>query len=203
MKIIRYTLLADGSSDAMLIPIIDWVIRKNFPTLNFQSQFARDLGQIGLDLQRRLVVALEQFPCDVLFVHRDVENQSYADRMKEISSAVNLSIDKYVPIIPIRMTEAWLLSDEMAIRAAAGNRNGKVKLSLPPKNKWEVLANPKEILFDALLASSEKTGRALAKFNPHLQRARVTELTEDFSTLQGLSSFDAFETETILQFRKF
>lgn len=203
MKIIRYTLLADGGSDAVLIPIIDWVIRKNFTELNFESQFARGLGEVGLSLSSRIAAAIEQFPCDVLFVHRDGEKESFSDRLLEIRESLQDVVKAYVPIIPIKMTEAWLLSDEVAIRAAAGNRNGKIDLQLPPKKKWETLANPKQILFEALISSSEKTGRALAKFHPHSQRVRVTALTEDFSKLRGITSFDAFETETINQFQRF
>ena len=89
--------------------------------------------------------------------------------------------------------EAWLLSDEHAIRSAAGNPNGRAELGIPGKREWERNKNPKQILFDALKAASELNARALKKFSPDRQRLRVAELTTDFSGLRGLASFDQFE----------
>lgn len=194
MKLIRYTLLADGSSDAILLPIINWLITQNSPGLGVQSQFANNLGTIGAELEKRIPVALCLFPCDILFVHRDGEGSTYDDRLQEITSVLAKTNVNYVPIIPIKMTEAWLFSDEIAIRSAAGNKNGKIPLNLPMRKNWDKLPDPKKILFTALETASEKTGRALRKFYPDRQRARVAEFTQDFSSLRGLPCFDSFET---------
>jgi len=100
------------------------------------------------------------------------------------------------------MTESWLLSDLSAIRSAAGNISGKVDLKLPSKKQWETQANSKAILFDALIAASEKSGRALKKFNPEKERAFVARRTRSFSTLRGLSAFDFFESKLIEKLRE-
>ncbi|MDY7576235.1 hypothetical protein [Actimicrobium sp. CCI2.3] len=202
MKIIRYTLLADGSSDMALIPIINWLITQHFPDCRFQYQTVRDLGKVGSILSKRISAALILFPCEILFVHRDAENQPLAFRREEIMAAANKIKEACVPIVPVRMTEAWLLSDEAAIRAAANNRNGRQPLDLPKKNKWESLIDAKQTLFDALASASGKSGRALLKFHPDKHRHRITELTEDFSSLRGIPSFDAFEESLIVQFQK-
>ncbi len=201
MKILRYTLVADGTSDTMLLPIINWVIADNFPRLSYQPQFARDLGNVGHGLQARISTALSLFPCDVLFVHRDAENQSRTSRLNEINDALEGSVNGFVPIIPVRMSESWMLSDIAAIRAAAGNPNGRVRLNIPNKGQWEKISDPKEVLFSALRDATEKVGRQLTKFNPHRQRSRVTELTSDFSELRGLPSFDFFENDLVNQLR--
>jgi len=200
MSIIRYTLLADGTSDKALIPIVDWLIKQHAPDRGVQPQFAK-LGKVGLDLSNRILAALEQFPCDIMFIHRDGETQTYNSRLEEIDFAWPNLNPKYVPLIPIRMMEAWLFSDEGAIRAAAGNRNGTMNLMLPPKKEWESRPDPKKLLSEALITASGKTGRSLRKFNPEHQRHRITELTQNFSALRGIPSFDLFESSLIEQLK--
>jgi hypothetical protein len=51
-----------------------------------------------------------------------------------------------VCVIPVKMTEAWLLIDEKAIREAAGNPKGRQPLNLPKPSKTEELSDPKETL---------------------------------------------------------
>ncbi|MBC7499428.1 MAG: hypothetical protein H7315_02865 [Herminiimonas sp.] len=201
-KVIRYTLLADGSSDAALVPIIDWTIEQNFSHIAYASQYARDLGKVGLQLEERVTQTLLQFPCDILFLHRDAENEGLQARLEEIAYAVATIGQSYVPIIPVRMTEAWMLSDETAIRAAAGNSHSKVALDLPKRDRWEKLPDPKAVLFNALTVATEKKGRALNKFYPDRHRHRVTQLTENFGLLRGLDGFDGFEKALIAEFNK-
>jgi hypothetical protein len=203
MKTLRYTLVTDGSSDAALKPIIDWLISQHRPEVGLIGEIARDLGNVGLALEARLPRALKLFPCDMLFVHRDAEGESLEFRLAEIRNAVEVQDLPWVPIVPIRMTEAWLLSDEDAIRSAAENRAGKIQLNLPAKRTWESINNPKKVLFDALITASEKRGRALNKFSPTRQRALVAQRTLNFSRLRGLASFDAFENELIEKLRIF
>lgn len=201
MRTLRYTLIADGSSDVALKPIIEWVIAQHRPDLGVIGELARDMGQIGLALSAKVPRALQLFPCDILFVHRDAEGDPLAQRAEEISSVTEPLHERCVAIIPIRMTEAWLLSDEAAIRSAAENRNGRVPLGLPAKKAWEGLQDPKRILFDALATASEKTGRALSKFNPNRQRTLVAQRTVDFSRLRGLKSFDFFEDQIVCKLK--
>jgi hypothetical protein len=203
MRTLRYTLVADGSSDAVLKAVIEWTVREHRPDLGVLGEFAGSLGGIGLTLDARIPRALELFPCDLLIVHRDAESHSMEQRLGEIQNAVDENFSPWVPVIPIRMTEAWLLSDEAAIRSAAENKAGRIDLQLPAPGRWEHLRDPKEVLFDALRIASEKSPRALRKFNPARQRALVAERTHDFSRLRGLISFDFFETKMAEALRNF
>lgn len=197
MKTLRYTLLTDGSSDVALKSIIEWLVNEHRPDIGLIGELAQNLGNIGLSLEARVPEALRLFPCDVLFVHRDAEGETLQFRNDEILAALKDRSVVWIPVIPVKMTEAWLLSDESAIRSAAENRAGKVQLNLPSKKTWEGLADPKKIFFDALIVASEKSGRALSKFNPNRQRALVAQRTADFSGLRGLPSFDVFEAHLI------
>ena len=197
MEALRYTLLTDGSSDMALMPLIDWLLQQHLPDLLIQPQFARGLGMVGHTLDSRLSAALLRYPCDLLFVHRDAEGPSTKLRLQEIAQAMSHFDQAYVPIVPVRMSEAWLLSDSLAIRKAAGNRNGTGELELPGKERWEHLRDPKQVLERALQAASEKSVRRQQRLPLSRQRLQVTEYTGDFSRLRGLPSFDFFESQLV------
>jgi hypothetical protein len=203
MKALRYTLVADGSSDRTLIPILDWVFDRYHPDISYRPQFAERLPAIGLELAQRASMAIKLYPCDLLFVHRDAERDSFDTRIAEIRNKLKDIGSPLVPIVPVRMTEAWLLSDENAIRRAAGNPNGHAPLSLPSARHWDQEADPKAILFGALKSASELPGRKLKKFSEGMARHRVAELTEDFSPLERLPAFAALRDEISQAVRQF
>lgn len=200
MPMIRYTLVSDGTSDANLIPIIDWTLKNSAGVQvaeGVRAEFWRLLEK-PKTLSDRLAKAVELFPCDVLFVHRDAEKEIPEVRIDEISrgfkevskTGVNLPA---VAIIPVRMLEAWLCFDEKAIRCASGNPNGAQKLDLQPIKRIESRPDPKEDLKQALLIASELTGRRRKKFNSAAAFWRIVDFIDDFSVLRQLPSFQAFE----------
>jgi len=199
MNPLRTTLLADGSSDQCLVPIIGWVLAR-FPEVTgggFQTQFADPnvLGRPDGGLGGRMQAALRLYPCDVLFVHRDAEREPKEHRLEEIRNAVDAAAARnVVPVVPVRMTEAWLLFEELAIRRAADNPNGRVRLALPRLREVESIPDPKQTLSDLLVLASEKAGRRLDHFRRDIshRRLRVASLITDFSPLQQLSAFQEF-----------
>lgn len=202
MTLLTYTLVADGPSDRCLLPIINWTLA-NAPfaeDLTIDAQFAdfRDAPDTPQDLTERIRRAVDEFPCNVLFVHRDAEREAPSRRRGEIEHAAQeAGVSRFVCIVPVRMTEAWLLFDEAAIRRAAGNPHGSVTLRLPPIQRLEAQPDPKELLQNALLSASEAHGRKLQQFQRTLRvlKHRVAELIEDFSPLRRLSAFQDFERD--------
>lgn len=190
---VRYTLVADGPFDSALIPILTSLLRSDARVIEIESQFAIPsvLPPIREGLNARVVAALSLFPSDILFVHRDAERDGVEVRRKEIVDAVSELVEGgiFVPVIPVRMTEAWLLFNEPAIRRAAGNPNGRLPLNLPRIQDTELLPDPKAALHGALSVASERRGRALSKFNVREAAARVVDLIDDFSCLSVLSAF--------------
>ena len=209
MSRFRYTLLTDGSSDRCLAQIINWVLEScsRRASLDVVGQFAdlRELRNPPQELPSKISKAVELFPCDVLFVHRDAEHNTRDRRVFEIERAAEeaRASVRYLPLVPVRMTEAWLLIDESAIRRAADNPNGKVSLDLPLTAKLEQVPDPKKVLDRALVAASEKSGRRLKRFERDLsfRRQRVAALIDDFSPLRELDAFRAFEKATRLLLR--
>ena len=71
---LRYSLLTDGSSDACLTWVLDWLIEQVSKPL-FVGEWA-DLGWLPdppRSLVDRIRCCLEDYPCDLLFIHRDAE----------------------------------------------------------------------------------------------------------------------------------
>lgn len=193
MSGVRYTLLTDGTSDRSLVSALDWVIHRHGRPIEGRSW--ADLSLLPSPprrLRERIDAAIQLYPCDLLFVHRDAEREPWEARQAEIGRAAEACAVPYVPVIPVRMTEAWFLHDEAAIRLASANPRGRVSLELPPIHKLEELPDPKAALEQALLAAAEVSGRRLSQRRRGLprMRARVAELTGDFSPLIGLPAFD-------------
>lgn len=196
MAIFTATLITDGSSDRVLLPIVNFLLDEHSPVPH-RVAFAEGLHSARL--QERVRTAVELFPCDMLFVHRDAERASVADREREIMAATTaLPVEKTpisVCIIPVRMTESWLLVDPVAIRRAAGNPAGDQSLALPAADRLESLPNPKDVLFRALTSATNLGPRRLRAFRPEAVRHRVTELMDDFTGLRALPSFRHFEDQ--------
>ena len=202
MNSLRYTLLTDGSSDRALIPILNWLLQQHLPDCAIQPEWA-DLTRLpkppsSEDLPSRVECSVRLYPCELLFIHRDAERCELEDRIKEIEDGLEKMKDFDLPtvkVIPVRMTEAWLLFNESAIRTAASNPNGNVELALPRLNYVESLPDPKNVLHEALKRASQLSGRRLKKFKPHSCIYRISELIDDFSYLRALPAFCAMENE--------
>jgi hypothetical protein len=134
-----------------------------------------------------------------MFVHRDAEGQPPDWRREEISAAVNSTWPKlnvpFVCLIPVRMQEAWMLLDPLAIRRAANNPNGKTPLSMPSVDRIENIPDPKQLLYDLLRNASGLSKRRLSAFRPGSQARLVTEYIGDMAVLRGLAAFRRFETD--------
>ena len=203
MSALRFTLVADGPTDAVLLYLLRWLLIQNGVVRPIEPAWAdlRQLPKPPTGLERKIEAALDLYPCDLLFIHRDAEKQPREDRIGEIQQAVRrLSSDLFaskphVCVVPIRMTEAWFLFDELSIRRAAGNPAGRGILSLPQLSKIEALPYPKQALHDLLRAATELPLRRLKKFSPAQAGYRLAELIDDFSPLRQLSAFSNLEAE--------
>lgn len=197
MNLLSLTLVGDGSSDRCLKGPIEWLLIELLGSSG--PRFRLDVAPTtSSQLASRLSQAFETFPCDILLAHRDAERESVAKRQQEIQQAAReAKIPSCVPVVPVRMTEAWLLIDEGAIRQAADNPKGNVRLAMGPIDRLEADPNPKATLQDCLVVASEKEGRHLKRFKRDLglRITRVSELIQDYRPLRALSAFRTFEAE--------
>ena len=197
MSELRYTLVADGSSDRRLIPVLTWILQRH-SSRAISATWAdfSVLRSPPRDLTAKIAAAVELYPADLLFVHRDAEGAPHQQRVDEVRTACQSFPDvRSVPVVPVRMQEAWLLISEAAIRTAAGRPRGRAPLALPPLKGLERVPDPKQTLYDALRTASELTGRHLARFKVTAAAYRVSELIGDYAPLRGVPAFDALEAE--------
>lgn len=202
MPTIDCSLVSDGSSDAALLPLIRWAVARHAGEYLVEAVWA-DLRRSRRPLPtlaNRIVEGMELYPCDILFVHRDAEAQSYEQRKCEIDNAVALARERglrvpCVCVVPVRMQEAWLLLEEAAIRRAAGNPNGTTRLALPAVGKIERIPDPKQQLYDLLRSASGLGCRRLQSFRPGKQARLVSEHMENMVVLRHLPAFQRFEAE--------
>jgi hypothetical protein len=136
---------------------------------------------------------------DLVAVHRDADRAGRDARLAEIKGAVGEVMPgvTHAPIIPIRMTEAWLLLDERQIRLVAGNPNGKTELGLPNPGKVESIADPKAVLADRLCLASGLNGRKLTRFKQRFpqHRRQLLERIDPEGPIAGVSSWRDFNTD--------
>jgi hypothetical protein len=202
MKSLRFTLVTDGPSDGvMLIPIFEWLLRTHCGSFGINVVHADLLRcrEVPRGLQKKIEFALEAYPCNSLFVHRDAERDSPELRRQEIQKAVESlgakMCNPHVCVVPVRMTEVWLLFDKAAIRRASGNPNGKVQLTVPPLSSLEDKPDPKQMLHELLITASELSGRRRKSFDPRSRVRLIARSLDDFSPLRQLSAFRELESD--------
>lgn len=159
---VRFVLVAEGTSDGGLVRILaDLCVRcgaeeaiGEFPRLD---QLRQKVGHRAADKAR---AALAMFPdTNLLFVHRDADGHAPDDVRTQIAEALSgFDAPAHVAVVPVREMEAWLLTDEGAIREVVGNRRGRSPLPLPPLHKIEEVPDPKALLKEALVIASELNG---------------------------------------------
>ncbi|MBN1757295.1 MAG: hypothetical protein JW863_03200 [Chitinispirillaceae bacterium] len=194
MEKIDFALLCDGTSDRCLVPILKWLLRRYFADIPINGIWA-DVSRSRLEqytLVNRIRLAADLYEPDVLFIHRDAEAQDQESRYEEIRDAVSRireRLPRLICVVPVRMTESWLLFNERAMKVAAGNPNCRTHIELPPLSTIESLPDPKQRLIDILIIASELRGRHLKRFKPLQCRHLITENIEDFSPLFELEAF--------------
>ena len=188
-------LLAEGTSDKALLPILRWVLACASPVSSrIEWIDTSSVQPRRATLLDKVKAAKTICQCDLLFVHRDSDKQSPELRYEEIRQAVG--DQNHVAVVPIRMTEAWLLIDAESIRAASGKPSGVEDLGLPPLAKLEAEAEPKDTLYKVLKRAHGATGRRAHSFHPPTAAQRLADLIEDWTPLRRLSAFQRLEEDT-------
>ncbi len=196
MKELTSTLLADGSSDRALIPLLQMLLGELCNVAIADIAMANTSISNTLALDQRIALTLAMFPSEILFVHRDAETQSCDQRVAEIARAAKPGgAAKLICVVPVRMTEAWLLTQEAAIRRAVGNPRGTVALNLPQVARLEGVPDPKEELFQRMRLAVDKSARRMRAFVPEQHRHKVAQHISDLSNLRKLHSFMHLENQ--------
>ena len=194
----RFLFICEGSSDTPLVDHIQrLLIRCGQPDPDGETWHLG--GRVADKIRQGLEAA---GGLDLLFVHRDADNAGAEARYQEIEAAVREVVQdgmSWIGVVPVRMTEAWLLLDEAAIRKVVGKPGGRAPLDLPAPEHAERVADPKERLRDALLTASGNRGRRRRRFARELPRLR-RRLLQDLpigGELERLESWTRFRDDTV------
>ena len=198
----RFLLVCEGNSDAPLAFHIQRLFEScDYPRPDFDVSHE---GRLLVDKIRSGLGMAPQY--DVLFIHRDADRAGADARYQEITEAVQQAgwEGHWIGIVPVRMTESWLLLDEAAIRRATGNPNGDIQLDLPSPAAAERMADPKSALRSAIIAGAEVQGRrrrALTKRLP-IMRDQLLENLPVGGPLEQLASWVRFRDDTLAAMRQ-
>lgn len=203
----RALLLADGPSDEPMSRHVARIARRHGFEVDVVAPDLRRLDPPpGRAVAGRLsaVLAFDK-DFDLVIVHRDAEGQDPEVRRDEVASGV-ASVCEQMPtlaIVPIRMTEAWLLVDEGAIRRVAGRPNGTEALGLPSPGTVEQVPDPKKILHEALELASGATGRRLRRFRRDFgsHRRRLLEGLDHHGPVSKLTAWQQLEASVVVVMR--
>ena len=183
---LTYSIVADGGTDRLLVPVIQWAIHRLDPHVELlEPTFRKRVGSV--------VDFLSDYKTGdmLIFVHRDAENASIEDRLREFE---DISRPRLVAVIPVRMSEAWILFDSTAIAKAASSPSRSV--DVPKITELESIADPKGLLDRLLLeAAGRPTGRRRKMFTRSIAERRIGVATyiSDFTPLENLTAFRRFQ----------
>lgn len=162
--LLRGLFVSEGPSDEPIAEIVEDLFSVAGVRLNLsRPDYSRLEAKVAKDVSSRVLAGVEllgQLP-DVVVAHRDADNVGASARRAEILEAVaGVDSSMYgIPVVPVRMTEAWLLLDEPALRRVAGNPNGRIRLELPSVREAERVADPKALLREKLVVAADASGR--------------------------------------------
>ena len=196
----RALLLADGPSDEPLGRHVARIAQRHGFELDVVAPDLRRLDPApGQRVDERLEAVFrfdDRF--DLVIVHRDAEAQDPQRRREEVENGVAAIREDVpaLPIVPVRMTEAWLLVDEDAIRRVAGRPTGTEPLGLPAAGDVEDIPDAKHVLRRALETASGAKGRRLRSFKRDFggQRRRLLEGLDHGGPVSQLSAWQALES---------
>lgn len=190
---ISFCIVADGGTDRVLVPIIQWALHRLDPDVEIlEPTFSKRHGSLQEFFQNYQAEAM------LVFVHRDAESSTLDKRLSEFASIERSDV---VPIVPVRMSEAWILFDGTAIAKAADRPSSQV--TAPRVAQLETMLNPKEHLEQLLLeAAGPPTGRRLKDFKRSIvdRRVSVASLISDYSPLEALPAFSHFQNELSIKY---
>ncbi|MFI6293941.1 hypothetical protein ACIBEJ_20305 [Nonomuraea sp. NPDC050790] len=187
---IRRIALEDGHEVAITDPMVERLPPSRQKTIKSKLEAITELGG-----RYELVV-----------VHRDADRDGRESRLHEIEGAVTAVMPSvsFVGVIPIRMTEAWLMLDEHNLRIVAGNPNGKMNLGLPKPKAVESIPDPKAVLAEKLALASGLSGRKLDKFKKRFpeHRRQLLDRIDPTGPICGVSSWQDFNQDMRSGLRK-
>ena len=171
IRYVQFVFLREGTSDdGLLAHLESLLVREGADEVIGEIRAYR-----GSTRQKLECFLEESLPVDAIFVHRDADQDGASARDKEIFDAGVLfaNCPPLIPVVPVSMTESWLLAEPEAIREVAGNQLGRMPLDIPPLHAIEGVADGKTKLKRAIADASGLSGSKLSRLNRNFERNRA------------------------------
>lgn len=196
-------LFAEGPTDyRFLLPLLDRLL-DDLLARHYTARYQLAPTQ-GIDApattrkqprELRIAAAVDSYwdRCTLFVIHADGANNPTAQRANNIDPGIAAARDKrpgcpMAACVPVRETEAWLLSDAAVFAA----RLGAIPKALPPAP--ERVTDPKRML-DRIFVAGDST------FHPGTDYSFFGDLV-DLTVLRRLESFQGFEAELLEALRE-
>lgn len=177
-NILQIGFTTEGTTD---IRFLENIIRKSFEyaVLNCKSQIEvyppEHLKKEGNGIVEQVVNMIKKYPFfHVICVHRDADSPSKEDVLNNsINPAFRAVMEleenvckNLVAVIPVQMTEAWMLSNIDLLKEKIGTSKPNNELGLPNRLKAiETLSDPKSTINEAI---------RIAQINQSKRRKKLT-----------------------------
>lgn len=178
MRYLALGLFSEGPSDQQFLQRIIYravhqkAVEIHNATVEVQEAFVRGEDFKSNQRAERVLEAfgnhLDQGVIDLLFIHADGDTDPQRAQAERVAPCI-ARIDReqmtrafaIVPVIPVRMTEAWALADATALQNVLGTTRSPSDLGLSDHilRSLETLAEPKALLKEVMQRSGAQRGR--------------------------------------------
>lgn len=157
--------------------------------------------------EKLLAVARQTYGYHCLIIHADADDSSYIRALNEriepgkrLINADSKACQEIVPLIPVHMSESWMLVDSDALTEALNTDLDLADLGIPKPKFSERPADPKQLLKDAVRISQEKsTKRRRSQIHISDLYAELADISLD--KLMILPSYQQFRDNLLAAFR--
>lgn len=188
----------EGTTDDRFL---ESIIKRTFDKIVFDCLTGVDIADIisipikGENFNRSVELAAQQAftsGLNILCVHTDADDRTPDAVMKDkiipaFNNILHLNKDSLcqnlISIIPVRMTESWMLADKELLRNEIGTNKTEHELGI--EKKPESYADPKQIIKNAIsISMQEKTKRRRKELN----------IADLYATIGQKITIDSLET---------
>ncbi|MEK7434949.1 MAG: DUF4276 family protein [Cyanobacteriota bacterium] len=215
-NILTIGLVSEGTTDQRFLPNI---IKRTFEELSFDCKGEIDVYDIeiiekkGIGFVNHVLNASKDYSwINILCVHSDSDNESdknvlinkinpTLEKVKNLDE--NENCKNIVFVVPIQMTESWMLSDTNLLIEEIGTTKTIEDLDLPINiNSIEQISNPKQKIIEcistALLEQSSRRRNSIKISDLYLPISQKISLDK----LKNLSSYNKFRNNCIKSLKK-
>lgn len=215
-QVLTVGFITEGTTD---VRFLSGIIRRTFDDLTWECEQATEVflstplavPKQGLTFAEYVLKAATLAEADklmVLCVHTDADGPTDVKTVTnkidpafaEVQATLNGVCKNLVAIVPVRMTEAWMLADKDALKGEIGTIKTNVQLGLT--RLPESIANPKETINETIrLAFDHRSERSRNQVNIG-DLYEPMGVTADLAKLSTLPSYQKFREAVRDAFRR-